>query len=564
MFSRAASIPHKTERTVLDSAGLTAMALVLILALRIFSFAVQKWDSDETQHLHVVWEWAHGAIGYRDFFDNHCPLFQLLSVPLFLLCGERPDIVTLMRWVNLPLFLAALWSVYRLGSALFSRRVGVASAVVLGLFPPFFFKAGEFRPDNLWNVEWLLALVLLLGDKPKTWRIFGAGLLLGAAFATSMKTVLLLTILGTAGLFYLLLRTWPAKSRMPPDRATPKVGFPKALSVFLAGLCVFPALLISFFSYAGILGPARYCLLEHNLVATGPFWHFFVTRIVDLRFWLFVPAGWLAYEALRREADPVLARNRAWFFLITGFFCTILWGFWPEITLQDYLPFFPLAAIVLAYLVQRLAETPALARNRRFFSLTIAALCCLQFGWLAWLLWKERDANTIEFARIREILQLTRPDEKVFDAKGEAIFRSRPAYWVYEILTRERMARGQLKDDMPERLIATETAVGIPFHFLTKRTEQFLQANYLLRDRLLVLGQHLALTKDGTAPFKIAVTGTYTFLDSKGPVPGQLDGHPVKTDNRLETGLHVFKPEQPSAALDILWSRAWHAGLAYH
>ncbi len=555
-------MPRKTERALLDGVSLALLAFVLILVLRIVAFAVQKWDSDETQHLHVVWGWAHGALAYRDFFDNHCPLFQLLSVPPFLLCGERPDIVMLMRWLNLPLFLIALWSVYRLGQKLFSRRVGVASALILGLFPPFFLKAGEFRPDNLWNAEWLLALVLLFGEKPKIWRIFAAGLLLGAAFATSMKAVFLFTVLGSSGLFYVLLRMWLGNGRILSGAAEPRVGFPKALSVFLAGLLIFPALLISFFACTGILGPAGYCILQHNLVFREPFWPMFRTRIIDLRFWLFVPGVWLAKEALSGEADPVLARGRAWLFLITGFFCTILWGFWPEITLQDYLPFFPLAAILLAHLLERLAQAPALARNPRFFSLTIAAFCCLQFAWLGRVLWTQRNANRLGVARIREILQLTHPDEKVFDAKGEAIFRPRPTYWVYEILTRERIALGQVKDDMPERLIATETSVGIPFHFVGKRTQQFLQDNYLLRGPLLVLGQHLILTKDGAAaPFKIAVPGTYTFLDGRSPVAGMLDGHPVETDNRLEPGMHVFKPEQPVGALDILWSRAWHVGL---
>ncbi len=53
-----------------------------LIALRILYAFVYRVDSDEPQHLHVVWGWAHGMIQYRDFFDNHSPLFQMLCAPL--------------------------------------------------------------------------------------------------------------------------------------------------------------------------------------------------------------------------------------------------------------------------------------------------------------------------------------------------------------------------------------------------------------------------------------------------------------------------------------------------
>src|ERR1700676_214435 len=53
----------------------------------------QPWNSDEPQHLHVVWAWANGMLPYKDVFDNHSPLFQAISAPLFALLGKRADIV---------------------------------------------------------------------------------------------------------------------------------------------------------------------------------------------------------------------------------------------------------------------------------------------------------------------------------------------------------------------------------------------------------------------------------------------------------------------------------------
>jgi len=107
------------------AAGLFALIFVLHwLYLNHF-----RWDSDEPQHLHVVWAWASGLLPYRDVFDNHSPLFHWLCSPVFAWLGERPDIVTPMRWMMVPLFLISLWCVYMLGATVFSPRVGLWAAV---------------------------------------------------------------------------------------------------------------------------------------------------------------------------------------------------------------------------------------------------------------------------------------------------------------------------------------------------------------------------------------------------------------------------------------------------
>ena len=41
-----------------------------------------QFDSDEPQHLHVIWGWVHGFVQYRDLFDNHMPLFQIVLAPV--------------------------------------------------------------------------------------------------------------------------------------------------------------------------------------------------------------------------------------------------------------------------------------------------------------------------------------------------------------------------------------------------------------------------------------------------------------------------------------------------
>jgi len=108
----------RRERIVLGALLVVTMLLRLVY---VFQYRV---DSDEPQHVHVAWGWAHGLLQYRDVFDNHAPLFHMLCAPLVAVIGERPDIVVLMRIAMLPLYAVALWCVYAIGAALYSRRVG--------------------------------------------------------------------------------------------------------------------------------------------------------------------------------------------------------------------------------------------------------------------------------------------------------------------------------------------------------------------------------------------------------------------------------------------------------
>jgi len=92
----------------------------------IYAFAFHI-DSDETQHLHVVWGWANGLLPYPDFFDNHSPLFQFVCAPLFHALGERADIVIPMRLAMIPLYFFSLWCTYRCGVIRFFLLAAAAS-----------------------------------------------------------------------------------------------------------------------------------------------------------------------------------------------------------------------------------------------------------------------------------------------------------------------------------------------------------------------------------------------------------------------------------------------------
>ena len=105
---------------------LAAVILIAVmLALKCANVFAYRFDSDEMQHLHVIWGWSRGLVQYRDLFDNHMPLFHLLFAPIFGLFGERTSALFWMRLTMWPEYLLSAWVTHRIASILFSRRVGL-------------------------------------------------------------------------------------------------------------------------------------------------------------------------------------------------------------------------------------------------------------------------------------------------------------------------------------------------------------------------------------------------------------------------------------------------------
>src|SRR6201981_1964014 len=107
-----------------------AILFLVVLVLRILSAAHYRIDSDEHQHLHVVWGWTKGMIPYRDYFDNHAPLFQVLCAPLFASLGTRADIIAPMRLAMIPLFAVSILLLRQIAGNLLSPRAGLWAAVL--------------------------------------------------------------------------------------------------------------------------------------------------------------------------------------------------------------------------------------------------------------------------------------------------------------------------------------------------------------------------------------------------------------------------------------------------
>jgi 4-amino-4-deoxy-L-arabinose transferase-like glycosyltransferase len=531
---------------------LTLVALFgAMVILRIAYASAYPIDSDEPQHLHVAWAWTKGLLPYRDVFDNHAPLFHILSAPLVALIGEDPRILVFMRLAMIPLFAAALAATFLVGRRLFGARAGLWAAAICGLSPTFFFKSLEYRTDVLWAAVWVLAIAVVLCGPLEARRGFGAGILFGCCLAVSLKSVMLFSSLAFASMSVLLLL--PRAGGDARRRA-----LPYGLSV-LAGALLPPAAIVLYFASRGALGALVDCTIRHNLLPGVGRWGY------SIRIYLLVPILALLLAAARfiMKRFPGDGARVAFLLLLAGSQYVLLSTVWPVHTRQDLLPFYPLFAPLVA---GALLAGSAWIWTARRAALVPGFLACLELVLVPALSPVAAQGTEPQERRLREVLALTGPQDFVLDLKGQAVFRNRPFYYALETMTLERMSRGLIRDTIPERCIETGTCVapadiaGFP-----PRARRFLQDYYVVVGAWRVVG---AVVDPATAPagaplrFDIPMRARYAVVAESGGLPGAIDGLPYDRPRDLLPGHHELQPVPGSGRVAILWAQAVERGFS--
>lgn len=486
------------------------------LVLRALAFFRYRFDADEQHHAHVAWGWTDGLVQYRDYFDNHAPLFHLLTAPLIALVGERRDILFWLRIPMLLLFAVVIWGTYVIARKLYDERTALWAAVLLSLFPPFFLKSLEYRTDNLWTALWIVALLLLMQQ-----RMFLFGLVLGCAMATSLKTMLLVVTIAAATLIAARFAKW-----------SPANGWWKAL----VGFAIVPVALAIFFAAVGAWDELVYCTLTFNGNVALTRKNVWIGRAI----FPFAAAG-LLYAAWRWRST---AHPWRYFFAVAmGVFTVTLSGFWILISPRDFLPLMPLAAMFAA------------ASMTRAWSFAIVAVALMASLWYYADRFESRTAW--HTTMMDQALRLSKPGEMVIDLKGETIFRRRPYYGVFENITRAQIAHGIIRDTVPEDVIRTRTHVAqADGPMWPPRARAFLSDNFVDLGRLRASGQWIAA--DGR--FTIAVPGEYVVLNEQGEARGMLDGTPHLGARELGAGAHRFERAVPNDKIVVVWAPAVRRG----
>jgi len=540
------------ERLILLGLGAALSVLRLV-----YTYA-STVDSDEPQHLHVAWAWTKGLLPYRDIFDNHAPLFHLLSAPLVALVGENARILLYMRLAMIPVSAACLYGSYVLGRRLFGARAGWWAALLCGLCPTFFFKSVEYRTDVLWAALWSMAIATLLGGALDTRRGFGGGLLAGACLAVSLKTVMLLGALGIAAVTIGV----PCRPGAEPAGRR-SVSF--VLS-FLAGCALIPGVLLAYFAARGAWHDLVYCTLEHNLLPGVGRWGY------SKRIYLLPPILALLVAAARFLVRrlPGVGSRAAFLLRLCGTQYLLLSTVWPVHTRQDLLPFYPLFTVLLAGVLlcgrAGAAGESGLTWDVPGAVWLPALLACIELAVLPMVSPATARGLRPEIRDLAEILKMTDPADYVLDLKGQSVFRNRPYYFALETMTLERIARGLIPDDIPERCVETSTCVApAEIRGFPPRARRFLEDNYVVVGAWRVAGIVLARDTGGAAApgalsFDVVVPARYAVVAEGGAARGALDGTPYDGSRDLAPGRHAFEPAHGSGRVAVIWGKAAERG----
>lgn len=607
--------PETSAGTPAESHGLhrgpTMAAFVLLvlgLALRVAGCLHHPVRGEEMQCLHVAWSWTQGLVHYRDVTDSQMPLFQMLCAPLLRMMGERADVAVMMRLWMLPLFAVALWAVYRIGRALFSRRVALWAAGITSVCPVFVGAALEFRPETAWLTLWLWTLAVLVEGRLTSGRSLLTGFVLGAALAVSAGTVLLLLSLWLAAVVLAVL--------LPKaQRGTITARICDRGSVALAGFAVVPAAVAAFFLANDALPALYQCAYGMNAAAGSGAWRGCpVVPLALLPLW-----SWIGWRVLRRATDASLGVRRAMLLLVCGIQIALssspLSVFSASQTSVVILPMSvilmtpvllaaarwfghrmvtPLARIakpstiantgqesemelLRAWMSRRrlaisgffMPHEPPATRARSAWGIEaalLAAVAAVVAGFSVKLEspWLDRAAE--HRGLLVETFRLTKAGERVMDLQGEAVFRRRPAPDLLDATSRRLMARGLAADTIPERLVESRVCVATADNDRwPTRARLFLMKNYLPVGRLRVAGCFLtapATATDVARVFDVQVPASYVIVGENGPVAGTLDGQPLAGPVFLKAGRHAFRPATPIGRLALFWAPALERGFS--
>jgi hypothetical protein len=530
-----------------------ASLFIALIFLRVITVTHYKFAIDESQHLHVVWGWARGFVQYRDLADNHMPLFHILCAPIYNLIGDCATILYWMRIALQPLYMIAFWCTYRIGSLLFSRRVGIWAAILFGLSFDYSFCSVEFRTDNLWAPLWLLCVAVLLNGALTMRRALISGFLMGLCFGVSLKTSLLVMSILIGGVLTLI---FVGRERLG-------IGWRQilgALAAFFASALIVPATIMAAFALYGIWPQFRYWVFDHNVVpgvTNHPAWWMIIFAVGFPL--VILGARWI----VTATPETIVAARRSFVFVTVGFFITTLVSFWPFLSRQDYLPFYPLAFVICTGPVLTISDRWTRRRNiaKIWRVMPVPAMfgvCELLVALLVHPFWENKAK--LESDLLRATLKLTEPGDFVFDRRGETVFRQRCFYPIIETFTEERIRRGLMEDNAIQRCIDTRTCVAVLPGAMPSATFRWIEQNYLpIGNKLRVAGVLLHSSTDGKHfDFETVIPASYKIIArDASTVMGLLDGERYEGEERfLSPGTHTFVQTSTGRDLMVFWAQA--------
>ncbi len=513
---------------------------LVYISLRISFY---PFESDELQHLHVIYSWIKGFVQYRDVFDNHTPLFHITMAGIIQLLHLHPstNFVVYARIIVFMLFFIPQILILGLflGKSLnFSKDeiIFILSTLIV-LIPN---SDIAVRPAPLYTMLFLSCIYIIsFCDIKKPRNIFILGLLNGVNASVSLKTIPL--FLPAELTTILLIRKFY-------DR---KIEVKKLFAYFTLGFVIVPTIICICFWKLNSLGTMIYYTITYNLLPIKN------NYFKSLFYFLIITTPYVYF--LRKYRGGI---NRAIFSLlsITNFTLALL-VVYPERQSQTTMPVRLLICLCLLIGLTYILKLFLSKRTLRFTetSIFIVVLFLKSLNPLLFI-----DHNAKYKKSMKTLLTLAKKDDYVMDAKGESIFWKRPYYYGLEEFTSMRLKKGLLRDEIVQSLITHKTHIVFPFENAARfPTEdlRFIRKNYV---PIIGTGWVLVSGKRISKNFTVRIPGNYIILNERfKPVNGILDGKAYRKGQKvnLSIGNHTFTSTNRKGRNFIYWYRAYKKGI---
>lgn len=423
---------------MINSKSSKFIAYVLILFFLInlifivFTLQNQYFDSDEGQHMHIMWNMAAGETLYVDFFEHHGPLYPIINTILFELLSLTPSISTFFffRIMNLVYGLGILIVVYKITKEVTgSKQVGILSSVVLLSLVTTQTKLVEIRPDTIQNLMFLIGFYLFLKTfkEENCNKLILAGIFFGLTMMANFKA-----IVGVFTIFLYLLIAWLLKS------ISFKEAYKKSERLLIGILIVFGIFSIGFWMY-GALSEFWYYNTLFNLKAVIGFQErknflaFFWSK--SFLFFILLALSYISLiKSLKTDRTSIKFKQRL-LIGISSLFLILITPF-LGLFLQWYLILTPLLCVVLGIgLTNFYKKTVATGKLSKTFYSWIIILLLLQLTLASFFVtaFEQHDFQKQQIRNLNTVIENTERDEKVFaiwNCVGHVFNDDLTFYWI--------------------------------------------------------------------------------------------------------------------------------------
>ena len=356
-----------SEKRYLTRSGIIWCLVMVLYGLGAWLSQKRAFDQDEFYHLHVAWNIFNGWLPYRDFFDNHAPVYYFLIAPVFYFFQVSTDAnsaIAAMFFVRILMWLVSgvvLFETFWLGSLWRHSAVGLVAVFFLISTEAYWSSTLEIRPDTLAVALFLCSLIIVIravrpnvSTNSRSRAFAWSGLLSGIAFVILQKAVYALPGVALATLWYVC--SFPvAETRQS------RIG---QIMWLVTGFCI-PLLLTAIYFYCnGALGALIRYVFSFNLglPSISPWAGLRAMAYQNPYLVIFAGAGWVyqIFIVLRGESP---FRGAYLLLPVAG---TLFAGLFhiPVAYYQYYLWFLPLFALFAAATIVELISRFIVTRDQ--------------------------------------------------------------------------------------------------------------------------------------------------------------------------------------------------------